>query len=365
MKNQIDLKVDAFERFRSLVIPTTKGLGIMSTLNKTIFISAFSTASAVLVSLGITSSASAAAIIGNGTIQLGVDDFGQLNVEGGTPSLGGTTAVGLRYLPTGAESTAPGCLCEGWGVADATTGLTGFANNASGSGGLTLSSFISSATTATSTVDVGGLFRVIHDFKPSAQSVNLYEALVTIQNIGTSDVGDLRYRRVMDWDVEPTAFNEFSTIQGGASASKVLFTSNDGFASSNPLAGNSDLGITGDFVDFGPLDHGALFDFGFGPLKVFDSLVFSIFYGAAGNETEALTALADVGAEVYSLGQPATGKITGEPNTFIFGFKGVGGTPLPPNPTQVPEPTTMAGLALVGLGIAGTRRKQTKASVKV
>lgn len=31
----------------------------------------------------------------------------------------------------------------------------------------------------------------------------------------------------------------------------------------------------------------------------------------------------------------------------------------------VPEPTTMAGLALVGLGIAGTRRKQTKASVKV
>jgi hypothetical protein len=31
----------------------------------------------------------------------------------------------------------------------------------------------------------------------------------------------------------------------------------------------------------------------------------------------------------------------------------------------VPEPTTMAGLALVGLGIAATRRKQTKASVKV
>lgn len=31
----------------------------------------------------------------------------------------------------------------------------------------------------------------------------------------------------------------------------------------------------------------------------------------------------------------------------------------------VPEPTTMAGLALVGIGIAATRRKQTKASVKV
>ena len=31
----------------------------------------------------------------------------------------------------------------------------------------------------------------------------------------------------------------------------------------------------------------------------------------------------------------------------------------------VPEPTTMAGLALVGIGIAATRRQQTKASVKV
>ena len=48
--------------------------------------------------------------IDNGTIMMGIWDEGHLNVPGGPPSLEGTTAVGLRYMPTGAESTAPGCL---------------------------------------------------------------------------------------------------------------------------------------------------------------------------------------------------------------------------------------------------------------
>src|SRR5439155_8025961 len=69
------------------------------------------------------------AIIDNGVVQLGVHDVGNLNVSGGGPSSGtGTTFVGLRYLPTGAEATAPGCLCEGWGVADAISRVAGFAN---------------------------------------------------------------------------------------------------------------------------------------------------------------------------------------------------------------------------------------------
>src|SRR5687767_16027585 len=69
------------------------------------------------------------AIISNGTVQLGVFDEGHLNAPGGTPSSGsGTTNVGVRYLPTGAEATAPGCLCEGWGAADAISGVTGHAD---------------------------------------------------------------------------------------------------------------------------------------------------------------------------------------------------------------------------------------------
>jgi len=56
------------------------------------------------------SGGSGGVFIDNGTIQLGVWNEGHLNVPGGPPSLQGTTVVGLRYLPTGAEATAPGCL---------------------------------------------------------------------------------------------------------------------------------------------------------------------------------------------------------------------------------------------------------------
>lgn len=269
------------------------------------------------------------AIISNGTIQLGVWDEGHLNVPGGAPSSEtGTTTVGLRYLPTGAEATAPGCLCEGWGAADAISGVTGHANEAAGGvTNLTPVSFTSDARSAVSVVDVGTTLRVTHDYHPSA-TPNLYEVDVTVENISASPV-DLRYRRVMDWDVEPTAFSEFVTIQGTAGATDVLFASNNGFASANPLAGPSDIGSIGDFVDAGPTDHGALFDFGFGALDAGATKSFRTYYGAAANEADALAALGAVGAEVYSLGQPSsTDPKVGDPNTFIFAFAGVGGVPV-------------------------------------
>lgn len=64
------------------------------------------------------SGAQAGAIITNGTITLGVNDEGHLNTPwtGTTPDPAGVGYVGLRYNPTGAVSTEPGCLCEGWGL---------------------------------------------------------------------------------------------------------------------------------------------------------------------------------------------------------------------------------------------------------
>ena len=280
----------------------------------------------------------ASAIISNGTIQLGVWDEGHLNVPGGAPSSGtGTTEVGLRFVPTGAESTAPGCLCEGWGVADATSGGAGYANEAiDGIQNLTVESFNSDADSATSVVLVGNgvggnLMRVTHDYQPSAATPNLYAVRVSIENLSGSAI-DPRYRRVMDWDIEPTAFREHSTIQGTAGATDVSFASNDGFASANPLSGPSDLGFTGDFIDAGPTDHGALFDFDFAALPAGETKTFTTYYGAAATETAANSALAAVGAEIYSYGQPSTagGPSLGEPNTFIFAFEGVGGTPVFP-----------------------------------
>ncbi|WP_448582746.1 hypothetical protein [Thermaurantiacus sp.] len=78
------------------------------------------------LALGMTG-ANAAVIITNGTIGLGVNAAGHLNLFGGPdipPSAGGTDAYGLRDLRTGFESTAPGCLCEGWGVSNGLSGWT-------------------------------------------------------------------------------------------------------------------------------------------------------------------------------------------------------------------------------------------------
>jgi hypothetical protein len=273
---------------------------------------------------------SPAVCIDNDTVLLAVRPEGHLNVPDGTGSAAGAGPVGLHFIPTGNEATAPGCLCEGWGAADADSAVTGYANVDSDGGAhnMTVESFTSTDSTAVSVVNIEDTLRVTHDYHPSADTPNLYEVTVTIENVSGGPLSDIRYRRVMDWDVEPPPFSEFVTINGG-NASQLLFSSNDGFATANPLGGPEDLGFTGDFVDAGPNDHGALFDFGFGGLGAGESTSFNIFYGAAADEIAANAAVAAVGAEVFSYGQPSSSDpAIGTPNTFIFAFGGVGGDPI-------------------------------------
>jgi type IV pilus assembly protein PilY1 len=310
--------------------------------------------------------ASAAAIITNGTVTLGVDDLGQLNVPGGMPSpVSRTTLVGLRFNETGNEATSHGCLCEGWGVGIGGTGIGGFANNATGIGGLTPVSFTSTATTATSVVSAGmGALEVTHAFAPAAETPNLYRVTVSITNTSGSDIANLLYRRTFDWDVEPTTFTEFVTIGGSAAATSVIGAVNNGFCNSNVFTACAPLtaGGSGDFTDIGPGDIGANFDFNFGALADGETFTFEIFYGAALTEVGAIAALAAVGAEVFSLGQcsrDAAGTGAGGCNTFMFGFRGVGGTPV--EEPVIPIPAALP-LFLAGLGGFGALRLRKKAA---
>jgi hypothetical protein len=252
------------------------------------------------------------AVISNGTLALGVNDEGHLNVAG----------FGLRYLPTGNEAIYVGCLCEGWGVADAVSGVEGHASiDTGGVVNLALINFKSTASTALSLVQVGSTFLVTHNYQPSAATPFLYEVRVTIENVSGVAVGDLRYTRGMDWDVNPTPFSEFVTIQGAVAEPTVLYADDDGFQIVDPLLPR--FGSPADFVDLGPTDHGAHFDFGFGPLAAGEKKTFTLFYGAAGSEAAALRALVAVGATVYSLAQPNVpgGPDLGVPNTFIFAYR--------------------------------------------
>ena len=308
------------------------------------------------------------AVISNGTVQLGVNAQGDLNYDcvgaGDTecpdPSAGsGEQIVGLRYVPLNLDAISPGCQCEGWGLADAGSGLTGSANESAGDSNITIDSFNATATTSTSTVTIsdplipGSEMEIVQFYHPSPLSPNLYVDTVTVTNTGANTLTDLRYRRAMDWDIEPTAFEEWVTIQG--TSPQLLFDSDDGFASSDPLSGPSyiasesvcgasytgacqftDLGSDGTYpTASGPEDHGALFDFGLGQLGVGESRSFNVYYGAADGETAATSALQAGGAQVYSLGESncsgdtiATcsdpggnaGVELGKPATFAFGF---------------------------------------------
>jgi uncharacterized repeat protein (TIGR01451 family) len=332
------------------------------------------------------------AVISNGTVSLGVNRTGDLNYNCravGDPSCpaasaGGVNPVGLRFVPLNTDGTAPGCLCEGWGMADAVSGLTGYDNEAAGQANITVNSFVVDGTSrAVSDVTIsdesipGSQMRVVQDYHPSAASPNMYENTVTVTNTGTGPLTDLRYRRVMDWDVEPTAFREWSTIQG--SSPQLLFDSDNGFASADPLDGPSyrqsqvkcGAGYTGPctFTDLGsggeyptattPADIGALFDFGFGSLPAGQSKTFRVFYGAAPDEAAALSAIGSVGAEVYSMGEPNcpggggttggcdtlpanAGVEQGKPNTFIFAFVTTTGD-LSITKSDAPDPVLVNG----------------------
>ncbi len=277
-----------------------------------------------------TLSSFAGAVIDNGLFQLGINPEGDMNLpDAGTPSSGtGTTTVGLRYEPENSEVLAPGCLCEGWGVGDRTTQVSGWANRNYGgpSSNLTVLDFQAGHLTpgvqiARSVVEIGTTFQVTHDFAPARETPNLYEILVTIENISDEPV-DAVYRRVMDWDVEPTAFDDFVTIAG--SSPYLIESTNDGFAHPDPLTFATDLGHRGTFTDVGPFDHGALFDFSFGEIEPDDTRQFRLFYGAAPSEEVADFAIEAVSADVWSYGQPNTpdGPTLGTPNTFIFAFSG-------------------------------------------
>ncbi|WP_394221159.1 hypothetical protein [Alteromonas gracilis] len=299
---------------------------------------------AIISSFMGASIANASAIIRYGDTYLGVNNEGHLNVfpsdvdgisDEFLAEFGGEP-VGLWRDGLG-DATAPGCLCEGWGVAATTfdNRVSGWASvDNGGIGGITGGTFGSNEFSITSNVDLSDAAISVQHAYGRSLADGVFQASITIENNTGSVLSDVVYRRAMDWDIPPTEFNEFVTHVGveansEANGGNVRYASDNGFANVNPLisAGAVDPStINVDFEDNGPNDHGSVFDFAFGEIEANGTRTFNIFYGSAAGEEAAIEALELLNADVYSLGQQAGSPDEGLPATFLFGFGGVGGT---------------------------------------
>jgi type IV pilus assembly protein PilY1 len=295
-----------------------------------------------------------------GQVSLGVAIDGQL----GAGSLPATSNVpggkyGIYLASQNADGIAPGCFCEGWGAS--ANGVSGYAANDNGNANTTHVSFTSTATTATTVTTLASLpaLQITQAFAPAAGAPTaLFQDTVTLTNTGSTTLNDVRYARALDWDINPTEFNEIVTIQG-LPASALLFSNDDGFCTPDPVADVTTSAcpdeIAGtdntNFVKVGPIDQGSFFVFKFGNLAPGASASFIIYFGAANNESLALAALTGVKAGLYTLGYSNIGGVANvNSGVWMFAFNGVGGTAPTGGGTTVIVPTLSEwGLILLAL----------------
>lgn len=331
--------------------------------------------------------------VANQTIALGVNPAGHLN----TPTGSGTVAnnantlnssppgsVGTAYKWSGGKNsagggtnypagwydgTSPGSKWEGWGASGnlPVSGkvISGRASVDAGgiSSNITVKSFVVDSTSIKSTVWISDpadptkapLLEVTHVYGPTSgvTNPNLFQALVTITNISGDTLTDVRYRRIMDWDMMNNLTTVYTDMVGVASSYASAYTPKVFDACDNggahysitpdpsiacrpaplPVTASTHVDYTGlgGTVNNQTTNLGASFTFQFGDLLCNESAIFYIYYGAGASRAEVTTALNTVGAGVYSLGYD-----TNYPTiAYGFGFKGVSGSAVAPTlPTK-------------------------------
>jgi hypothetical protein len=205
--------------------------------------------------------------------------------------------------------------------------------------------FTATTTEATSVVRGPGGLRVTHHFRNSTND-HLLAVDVHVENTRSVPSGPLRYRRAIYFDIDmPGCHTGFTTIAKTSPSVKVPYLT---FASSQPTLGliyedstpwgrdadplNAYRGeVTGFFTDFHHPESStcragwlssAFFELNLGEIGPGKSAQFTLYFGAAPNESTAIQAIQSVPSQMYVLGQPWAGAETGEPITGIVAVDG-------------------------------------------
>ena len=286
-----------------------------------------------------------AAVIESNSIRLGIDAEGSLINCG----------AGLQYKKFGTwtEVLNYGTLIDAFG-ASAKIGVGGadFYGGASsafpGISNLDPATIQFTTETAKTTVKVTGQpLEITHNFKPSTDTDDLYEITVTYKNTHATDsLTDLRYRRVIDFDVpQPVVFDECISIFH-TSPKFLEYAHNNPFTSDNDPRNDQSLNSKSGFascipgtnncpqapgpnMDFGPNDQGAFFNFHFAGVTIppGGTFEFNIYYGASANKAAADAAVSAVGATTAAYAFNPDGATNScnntdgsDPAVFIFAF---------------------------------------------
>ena len=286
--------------------------------------------------------AGAQAVLDTGTIQMGVSEDGGLGFDG----------VGLNFDGVG-DAIIPGCLCEGWGVA--ANGSDGFYTYGGTTSGFDTVNFVDTGAVgdanAVSTVLLDNGLEVTHTYS-SAAGGSLFKVEVTLENTTGATMTDIRYERILDWDVPPDHFSDdFTTVfvPGVAPEGDVLHTSLNPFHV--PLPMSPDPFLANQNRTDEPGDLGGDFILGFGSLAAGATHTFTTYIGAARTTEELLAAFGAVGIEAYTYSFDDD-----SPATFGWGFAGIGLPPIGGGVGGVaPEPAT---LVLFGAGLVGAMARR-------